>query len=148
MYTFAAVVIALSLFAWFAGPTHQTHVRKRRWWVVVLLSLLSIGCTSMQRVNTSAEDLQAQIRAGKFLEPGHDVTLNTRQGTEVLFKFKRIENDAIVGQAHHGDLVSQPIADVVGVKTRRFSVGRTAAAVGGGYALGVALVFAAFAIAF
>lgn len=119
------------LAAWFFWP-HPRNVRRRRWWAALLLSLLQFGCTSTQRVDASPEDLQAQIRAGKYLQPGHDVALVTRQGKEVWFRFERLDGDAIVGHTQLGEEGSVPIADVVGLTTDRLSVGRTVLAVGGG----------------
>lgn len=102
----------------------------------------------MQRVDATPEDLQAQIRAGKYLQKGHDVTIFTIEGKELWFRFQRIENDAIVGGTQLGEPVSVPIADVSGVKTSRLNVGRTAALVGGGYLLYVVTILALLVIAF
>ena len=132
MVEFSIFMLVVAWLAWSAGPPYPASGKSRRWWAVLLLSLLQFGCTSMQRVDTTPEDLQAQIRAGKYLQAGHDVTIFTAEGKEVWFRFERIENDAIVGHTQLGDEGSVPIADVAGLKTDRFSVGRTAALIGGG----------------
>ncbi len=53
---------------------------------VVAMSLLQFGCSSVQRVDKTPEDLQAQIRAGKYLHEGEDVTIVTNQGKELFFR--------------------------------------------------------------
>jgi hypothetical protein len=146
---FAIVVLALSWLAWSIGPSRTAGGRTRRWWTALLLSLLMIGCSSMQRVDATPEDLQAQLRAGKVLQQGHDVTIVTRDGKEVRLRFQRIENDAIVGRTQLGEEGSVRVADVTGLTTERLSVGRTAAAVGGGlYLTYVVLILALFTIAY
>ena len=104
---------------------------RRPIFVVVVLSLLQLGCTSMQHVEATPQALQAQIRAGKYLRDGHDVTIVTNDGKKVRMRFDRIENDAIVGHMQAGE-GSVPIADVAGITAESLSVGRTIAAVGGG----------------
>ena len=148
MFTLAMIVLVLLSLAWFGGPTRHPNRNGKSWCAVLLLSLLSFGCTSMQRVEKPSEDLQKQIRAGNLLHKGQDVALVTNEGKEVWFRFQRIDNDAVVGHTQLGEEGSVPIVDIAGVTTDRFSVGRTAAVVGGGYALIVSLLFAAFAIAY
>lgn len=46
---------------------------------IIVLTLVQLGCTSMQRVDTTPEDLQARIRAGEYLNEGQDVTITTSQ---------------------------------------------------------------------
>jgi len=120
--------------------------------VVLALSLLQLGCTSMQRVDATPEDLQAQIRAGKYLTDGQDVTITTTQGKELWFRFQRLENDSIVGNTPLGEQASVPIWDVAGLKTDRVNAGRTAAAVGGGavaaIAIAIGLIVAGGSVAF
>lgn len=105
---------------------------KRSVCFAVLLATLQFGCTTMQQVDTTPEDLQAQIRAGKYLRDGHDVTIVTSEGKKVRMRFDRIENDAIVGHMHAGGEGSVPIGDVAGIRTESLNVGRTVVAVGGG----------------
>ena len=114
---------------------------------VLLLCLLQFGCTSVQRIGASPDDLQAQIRAGKYLQSGHDVTIVTRQGKEFWFRFERIEDDAIVGHTQLGEEGSVPIADVAGLTTDRLSIGRTALAVGGGLVVAYLTLFMAALVA-
>jgi hypothetical protein len=102
----------------------------------------------MQRIDVAPDDLQTQIRAGKYLQKGHDITVFTNDGKKMWFRFQRIENDAIVGQTQIGEDVSVPIANVAGLKTDRFNVGRTVALVGGGYLAFVATMLALLVIAF
>jgi len=71
--------------------------------LILAMSLLQFGCTSVQRVDTTPEDLQAQIRAGNYLQKGHDVTIVTNDGKELFFRFQQLENDAIVGTTQVGD---------------------------------------------
>ncbi len=61
------VLTLLWLAVWFFAPRPH-NVRRRRWWVALLLSLLQFGCTSVQRVDASPEDLQTDIRSGKYLQ--------------------------------------------------------------------------------
>ena len=107
--------------------------------VMLVLGLFQFGCTSMQRVDTTPQNLQAQIRAGKYLNEGQDVTVTTDQGTALWFRFQRLENDSVVGNTPLGQRASVPISDVVGLETDRVNVGRTAAAVGGGAAAAIAI---------
>jgi hypothetical protein len=109
--------------------------------IILALSLLQSGCTSMQRVDTTPEDLQAQIRAGKYLSEGKDVTITLIDGHEMRFKFARIENDAIVGKTKLGAETTVPIVDVAGLQTGRFDVGRTAAVVAATYAVTIVVLF-------
>ena len=141
MFTFAIAEKALLL----ASP------HSKRWWGALLLVLLQFGCTSMQHVDGNAQDLQTRLRAGEYLRKDHEVTVFTNQNKEFWFRFKRIENDAIVGNTPLGEEVAVPIAEVAGIKTDRFSVGRTAAVVAGGVVGGIAaymiVVYALIAIA-
>jgi hypothetical protein len=103
--------------------------------IVLGLGLLLSGCTSMQRVDTTPEDLQAQIREGKYLSEGKDVTITLIDGNELEFQFARIENDAIVGKTKLGAETSVLIVKVDRLETSRFDVGRTAAVAVGTYAV-------------
>ena len=109
--------------------------------IILAMSLLQFGCSSVQRVDTTPEDLQAQIREGKYLQKGHDVTIVTNEGKELFFRFQQLENDAIEGTTQLGEKASVPIADVAGLKTDRLNVGRTVAAVGGGMVGTVVVAF-------
>ncbi len=141
MLTLAILVIALTVGAWFAGP-RSSRLHKSRWWVMLLVSLFQLGCTSMQRIDATPEELQSQVRAGKYLHTGQDVTIVTRQETKLWFRFRRIDNDALVGETQLGEEASVPIADVAGIKTNRFNVGRSVALVGGGFLIYVATISA------
>lgn len=108
---------------------------------IIVLTLVQLGCTSMQRVDTTPEDLQARIRAGEYLNEGQDVTITTSQGKELRFRFQAIENDSIVGNTALGEQASVPIAEVARLKTDRVNAGRTAAAVGGSFLLSTLIAF-------
>ncbi len=113
--------------------------------IILAIGLLQFGCTSVQRVDTTPEDLQAQIRAGKYLQKGRDVTIFTNEGKEVFFRFEQLANDAIVGTTQVGDQASVPIDDVVGLTSKRLNAGRTIAAVGGGVVGFMVVIYAALA---
>ena len=84
------------------------------------------GCTSMKTVDMPESELQSRIRAGELVEVGEKVQLVTSDGREPEFVVTGIDDNAI-----YGDGEQIPIDDVVAIKTRRFSAGKTAALAGG-----------------
>lgn len=92
----------------------------------LLLSLLLMlqGCTTMEPVVTRPADVAPQIRA--HLAVGDDVAIVTADGVKHRFKITAVDANTISGRN-----VSIPIDTIVGVKSREFSAGNTAALAGG-----------------
>ena len=89
--------------------------------LVLLAATTALGCTSMQRVELPPEELQAQIRQGTLIQPGERVRLVTEDQQEYRFEVTSVDRQSINGEGIH-----VPIDEVVAVRTREFSTGKTA----------------------
>ena len=117
-------------------------LQARRWprvvaWLVA--GCLCAGCTTLQSKQLPPEALQAQIRNGSVVQTGDEVSIVTKDGEEHTFRVAAVGTDAITGTLDGGASVTVPIDDVLSLRTREISLGRTALAVAGVY-LFVALV--------
>jgi len=90
------------------------------------LSLILGGCTSMKTLEMSATDLQAQIRAGQLIKVGQRVEFVTTDGKEHRFTVTGIDQQVVDGHKE-----SLQIDDIVGLRTREVSAGKTSLLVGG-----------------
>lgn len=86
------------------------------------------GCTTLEPVAATPEEVQRQLLAGQLLEPGEVVRLVTTD--EVVHKFKVLAVDIEQGVIRGRD-DQVAIADVVALETSKVSVGRTTLLVGG-----------------
>ena len=99
-------------------------------------ALLLGGCTSLQLVDSSPEELRGQVRNGQIMRPGERVSLTTEDGTTHVFEVLEVTDRAV-----RSDAVDVPIESIVSVRTMQADPARTVLAVGG--ALAVAYVVAA-----
>lgn len=107
-------------------------------------TLLCGGCTTLKSQQLPPEALQAQIRNGSIVQTGDEVNLVTRDGAEHTLIVSAVGTDAIVGTLEGGASIAVPIDDVLALRTREISAGRTALAGVGVYLLvgGVLMVVA------
>ena len=102
----------------------------KRMFLVVLLAgaIAGFGCTTLEPVAATPEEVQRQLLAGQLLEPGEVVRLVTTD--EVVHKFKVVAVDFAQGYIRGRD-EQVAITDVVALETSKVSVGRTTLLVGG-----------------
>ena len=103
-------------------------------WVVVV-ALLSGGCTTLKPNQLPPEQLRAEIRNGSILQVGDDASIVTEDGDEHILTVTALEVDAIVGNLEGGAQVTIPIDDVLAVRTQQVDGARTALAAVGGYVI-------------
>jgi len=97
-----------------------------RWLVAILLTFLFLpGCSSLQPVELSPEQLQTKIRSGEIISTGDKVQVVTADGQHHEFKVTALTDTLIEGKK---DQVA--IEDVVALETSEFSGGKTALLVG------------------
>lgn len=96
--------------------------------VSMALVIAVSGCTTLEPVAATPEEVQRQLLAGQLLEPGEVVRLVTTD--EVVHKFKVLAVDIEQGVIRGRD-DQVAIADIVALETSKVSVGRTALLVGG-----------------
>ena len=89
--------------------------------LVLSLAASALGCTSMQQVELPPEELQAQIRQGTLIQPGDRVRLVTEDEQEYRFEVTSVDRQSI-----GGDGIRIPIDEVIAVRTRELSTGKTA----------------------
>jgi len=95
----------------------------------VLVSIISIvTCTTLTPTGATPEQLQHQIIAENLLKPGDQVEIATSDGAVHKFRITEIDREAglVLGEDKR-----VAIADIVAVKTREFSAGKTALLAGG-----------------
>lgn len=110
------------------APGFQTHPWRRLVVWLVAVAMLAGGCTTMKSKELPPEALQAQIRNGSIVQAGDDVIIVTKDGNEHTLKVSAVGTDAIVGTLDGDASVTIPIDDVLALRTREVSVGRTALA--------------------
>ena len=94
--------------------------------VLVLCFFILRGCTSLQPINLSSEDLRGQVRAGEIARAGDQVSLTTKDGKTQEFEVTEVTHNVIRGG--ESDVA---IDDIVGVHTRQNDRLRTTLAVAG-----------------
>lgn len=96
-----------------------------KWFAVVILTFMLPACSSVRQVELSPDELQAQIRSGGIITTGESVRIILSSGERHNFVVSEITSELIFGEQ-----TSIPIAEIVAVETRQFSMGRTAALAG------------------
>lgn len=129
--------------------------------LLILTALLS-ACTYFSPISDDARTLQEQIRTGEAVQKGDHVRVVTRDGASRRLFVDSVEGDVLKGyldtspavpvrtespadetpERSKGPLVDIPIADIVLVEKETLSTGKTAAAVGAGTLVFVALLAA------
>ncbi len=124
-------------------PGFQAYRWRRSVAWLVAAAMMGGGCTTMKSNQMPPEALQEQIRSGSIVLAGDEVSVVTGNGKEHTFRVSAVEPDAILGTVE-GESVTIPIDDVLALRTREVSVGRTALAGVGVYLLvgGVLIVLA------
>jgi hypothetical protein len=88
----------------------------------LLCTLVASGCMTLHPTTASTDELRRSILAGELLKTGDNVRLVTADQQVHKFRIDAIDADAgVVSGA--GDSVR--VADIVGVATRDFAVGKT-----------------------
>jgi hypothetical protein len=85
-----------------------------------------LACTSMRPVEASPEELAARIRQGNVVQVGEKVTIVTKDGRKDQFTVTAIDEFTVKGNKE-----SIPIDDIVALKTKEISLGKTALLTGG-----------------
>jgi hypothetical protein len=106
--------------------------------LLLVISALLLGCTSLHKIDISEDQLHEQIRAGEILREGDRVQIITFDKKRHEIWVTGIDEALVYGEkAVRGDRevrgqrkveresVSVAIDDIVGIKTRDFSVGKT-----------------------
>ena len=94
--------------------------------VMLVFAVMLGGCMSLKPVNLPGEEVREQVRAGKVVRPGQQVSITTEDGRTQKFEVKQVTDRAIQG---NGANVS--IDSIVSVRTRRIDGTRSALAVVG-----------------
>ena len=92
----------------------------------LIIIFIITGCTSMRSVELSPEQLQARISAGELINEGDKVKIVTTEGITHQFVVTDINDATIVG-----DNIEVPIVDIIALRTKEFSGGKTAGLAGG-----------------
>jgi len=122
--------------------------------IVFLLGLIMFlgSCKTLSPISDDAETLHEQIRTGQAVHEGERVRVLTQDGVLHRLIVASVEGDVLKGhlatkpttpkrtgepeaqalEQEKGALVEIPIADIVLVEREQVSVGKTAAAIGGG----------------
>jgi hypothetical protein len=135
--------------------------------ILFMLVVLSAACTYLKPISADAETLQQQIRSGEAVRQGDHVRVVTQDGVSRRLTVASVEDDMLKGYLEpkaqpsagsepydeippeqlQGPLVDIPIGEIVLLEKETTSKGKTAAAVGGGIvvflAIGAAMAFAA-----
>jgi hypothetical protein len=120
------------------------------------IAVLLMACTSLHKIAMSEEELHEQIRAGDLLNEGDRVQVFTLDKKRREIWVIRVDDTFVHGeQAVRGEeqvhgqrkierkKVSVAIEDIVGIKTREFSIGKTAVLSVGFYYLMIGIATAA-----
>ncbi len=97
---------------------------------ILFVLLVGSGCTSMRAVEMSPEQLQQKVAAGEVIEVGDSVQIATTDGKTHKFKVSAVTADLVSGKD-----IEIPVGDILAVKTREFSGGKTTALTAGGAGL-------------
>ena len=87
-------------------------------WLVLVLYVT--GCSSMQPVEMSQEELRESITAGEVFAEGKNARIFTEDETEHRIKVREVTDDMVIGEQ-----TEVPIEEIVAVETKQFSGGRT-----------------------
>ncbi len=105
---------------------------------LLICTLASSGCTTLEPIEASPDEVQSQLLSGQLVQPGDRVRLVTADGTVHEFRITQVDQEQglVIGKD-----ARVPIADVVAVETREVSIGRSAL-LGAGIGYGVAVLIA------
>ena len=99
---------------------------KSKFVLVSLVIVLVSGCSTTKHVDLMPEQLQHKISAGEVISIGDRVKIANRNNEVHEFKVTAITDQKILGED-----IEIPINEVVGIETKGFSAGKTAAFAGG-----------------
>jgi hypothetical protein len=144
--------------------------------IVILLGLIVFlsACTSLYPMEGDAKTVQEQIRDGKALQQGDHVRVVTKDGVSRILTVASVEGDVLKGnmdsnkpappwrsstggdqdfqqpppEQEKGEFVEIPIVDIVLIEKEKVSTGKTAAAIGGGAIVFLALPILALLLAY
>ncbi len=102
---------------------------------VLLVVLLTSGCSVYRSAEMTPEQVQQKVTAGELAAVGDKIRATTTGGEVHLFRVTEVTAETILGER-----VSVPINEVMTIETLEFSAGRTAATVGGGIALWIIIL--------
>jgi predicted hydrolase (HD superfamily) len=88
----------------------------------LLCTIVGSGCMTLHPTTVSTDEVRRLILAGELLKPGDNVRLVTADQQVHKFRVAAVDVDAGVVSGE-GDAVR--IAEIVGVATRDFAVGKT-----------------------
>ena len=123
---------------------HLRNLSRATTAVLVGLSVVIAGCTTMKSVEMSSDELSAAIRAGEIAEPGQRVVVVTADGERHAFTSQGVDTaqDVIRGEGAAGEAVAVPIGDIVALRmAARDGVGTTAVVLGVGAVVLLGLAF-------
>ena len=116
--------------------------------LLLAVTSLLVGCTTLQPMAGNAETLRNELRSGEAVKPGDKVRVVTRDGLSRLLIVTALDQKALKGHPKGvgtGDaVVTIPIDDIVFMEGKKVSVGKTAAYTGGisvGAALALVIAF-------
>jgi hypothetical protein len=139
--------------------------------IVILLGLIVFlsACTSLYPMEGDAKTVQEQIRDGQALQQGDHVRVVTKDGVSRILTVASVEGDVLKGnldsnkpalpwredqvikpqpEQEKGEFVEIPIVDIVLIEKEKVSTGKTAAAIGGGAIVILALPILALLLAY
>jgi uncharacterized lipoprotein YajG len=107
--------------------------------LIVLAALISFaGCTTLQPIEGTANELQSRINAGGLLTAGDRVSIVSADAKRHIFRVRVVKDGIIEGGK---DRVS--VDQIVSVQKRKFSRGKTFLLVGCGVAFTGFILYAA-----
>jgi hypothetical protein len=93
---------------------------------VVMAAIISLGgCTTPRPIEGTSNELQSRISYGGLLEAGDRILIVTTDNKTHKFRVREISAGFIVGRKD-----SVPVDQVVSLKRREFSLGKTLSLVG------------------
>ena len=95
---------------------------------IFLALAFASGCTTLKPVEMPPEQLHDLISRGEVAQVGDRIKVVTADGSHHELRVTAVTDDSIAG----GD-IDIAIADIIALKTREFSGGKTAALAGGTY---------------
>ncbi|MDE0659307.1 MAG: hypothetical protein F4029_02490 [Gammaproteobacteria bacterium] len=117
---------------------------------LLVVALVSFGCTTLQSTQLPPEELRYGIRSGDLVQPGDEISVVTVDGAELVLVARDVDDAVIRGELPGGEEATVAIDDLVALRTHQVDPVRTGFAVAGGsYALTLLLwVFIGFTIVF
>lgn len=119
--------------------------------ILIVTSLLT-GCTTMQPMADNAKTLRDELRSGESVKPGDKIRVVTRDGLSRLLIVTALDQNTLKGHPEGAEMekaiTSIPIDDIVYMQGEKVSAGKTATATGGVGVGIVAALFMALIIAF